>query len=162
MDQQHDGRQTRRTLLLGAAGAAAALAGGLFHRVTPVAAADGGNVILGSTSNTASKVTEIVSSGSPAFSGTGPIGVQGATTSTAATAAGVYGRSSTNGNYGVLSSGKLGVVGPIELTSITLTQWTLPGSSSGRSFLFITPNASGALELRVRFPSGVVRTIATA
>ena len=57
--------------------------------------------------------------------------------------------------YGVFSSGRLGVTGPIELSPLTLSNYTVP---AGKAILYVK-TVSGVTELHVRFPSGVDRLI---
>ena len=148
--------QTRRALLVGAAGAVAGWAAGLFGRVAPAAAANGSPVLLGVSTNAATATTQVTTTSGSGLAGTGPIGINGTTTSTAATSAGVYGVSSSTLNYGVMSSGKMGVVGPIELAAITITNFS--GPTAGKSFLYVKTTTTGT-ELHVKFPSGVDKLI---
>ena len=147
--------QTRRTLLAGALGAAAAWTAGLLGLASPVAAANGGSVLLG-TANAATATTSITTTAGNGIAGTGPIGVSGTSNSATTTSAGVYGVSSTTGNYGVYSSGKLGVIGPIELSTLTITNYA--GPATGKAFLYVKTNGA-VTELHVKFPSGVDKII---
>jgi hypothetical protein len=149
--------QTRRTLLFGAVGAVAAWTAGLFGLASPVAAANGGSVLLGSA-NTATATTSITTTAGNGIAGTGPIGVSGTSTGTTATSAGVYGVSSSTANYGVYSAGKLGVVGPIEMAVLTITNYA--GPATGKAFLYVKTNGS-VTELHVKFPSGLDKVIAS-
>ena len=72
-------------------------------------------------------------------------------------AAGVYGAGPSTG-YGVFSSGRFGVTGPVELTPLTLSNFTTP---SGKAFLYVVKNNNGSHDLRVRFPSGAEKTLAS-
>ena len=151
------GNPSRRAVLAAAAGAGTAWLVGLFGMAQRTNAANGSAVILGSTSNSATATTGVVTTSGAGIAGTGPIGVNGMTNSTSTTAAGVYGTSSTTGNYGVFSSGKMGVVGPVELSAVTITNY--PGPVSGKTFVYVRTTSTGT-ELRVKFPSGVDKLIA--
>lgn len=149
--------RTRRALLAGAAGAVGVWAAGLVGRVTPVSAANGGSTILGS-SNSATLTTSVTTTSGSGLQGTGPIGVSGTSTGTGTTNAGVYGTAASTANYGVYSSGKLGVVGPVELATITISNWA--GPASGKAYLYAKAGTS-TTELHVRFPSGVDKLLAS-
>ncbi len=145
--------QTRRTLLTGALGAAAAWGAGLFAFAAPVAAATAVNLGVANSATATTSITTTVGTG---LAGTGPIGISGTAKGTATTAAGVYGVSASTANYGVYSSGKLGVVGPIEMSVLTITNYA--GPVAGKAFLYVKTN--GAItELHVRFPSGIDKII---
>lgn len=152
MAEQPDGPRTRRAFLLALAGGLGAWAAGLAERATPVAAANGGNVILGN-SNSATATTTV------ANSGTSGNGISGTISSTSATAAGVYGSTGSNANYGVYAAGKLGASGPLELANLTITNYAGPGS--GKIFLYAKTNGS-VVELHAKFPSGIDKIITSA
>jgi hypothetical protein len=149
--------RSRRAVLAAAAGAGTAWLVGLFGMAQRTNAANGSAVILGSTSNSASASTGVVTSSGTGIAGTGPIGVNGTTSSSSTSAAGVYGAASTTGNYGVFSSGKMGVVGPVELSALTISNYM--GPVSGKTFVYVRTTSTGT-ELRVKFPSGVDKLIA--
>ncbi len=142
--------QTRRALLVGVAAAAGSWAAGLVGRAEPVSAANGSPVLLG-LANTATATTTVTTSTGTGVAGVGPIGISGTANSTSATSAGVFGTSGSTANYGVMSSGKLGVTGPIEMTNLTITNYA--GPATGKSFLYVKA-ITGGTELRIKFPSG--------
>ena len=145
--------QTRRALLVGAAAAAGSWAAGLVGRAEPVSAANGSAVVLGSATNAATASTTVTTSTGTGVAGVGPIGISGTANSTSATAAGVFGTSGSTANYGVMSSGKLGVTGPIEMANLTITNYA--GPATGKSFLYVKAGTTaGTTELRIKFPSG--------
>lgn len=138
--------RSRRAFLAGGAAAAAAWAASLVGKAVPeVAAASGSNVILGS-SNSASQVTTVTNTSSGSA-------VQGVASGSGA--AGVAGSAGSSSSYGVFANGRLGVTGPIEMTPLTLSNYSTP---SGKAFLYVR-TVSGVTELRVRFPSGADKLV---
>lgn len=149
--------QTRRALLVGAAAAGASWLAGLVGRAEPVSAANGASVILGSSTNSASASTTVTTTAGTGVSGTGPIGISGTSNNATSTNAGVFGTAAGATNYGVFSNGKLGTTGPLELTQLSITTYTL---ASGKAFLYVKAGTTaGTTELHVKFPSGVDKLI---
>lgn len=143
-----DSTASRRGFSQVAATVTAGIAG-LFLGVRGTRAANGGSVLLGK-SNTATASTAVTTSTGTAISGTGPIGVSGKASVTTATAPGVQGTASGT-NYGVMSAGKLGTTGPIEMASLTVANWSTP--AAGKAYLYTKTNAT-VTELRLKLPSG--------
>ena len=142
MDSQQ--QSTRRAFLVGSAAAAAAWMASLVGKNVPEVDAVS-NVVLGGA-NKATTVTAISNTGTgSAISGVAD----------GAGAAGISGSAGSSAAYGVFSSGRLGVTGPIELSPLTLSNYTVP---AGKAILYVK-TVSGVTELHVRFPSGVDRLI---
>lgn len=150
-----DDRETGSVLprrALGALGALGVL-GLLAGRLGTANAANGQAIVLGSTANSGSRATSIATTGGTGLQvrGSAGTGIEGRVTGTGSTAAGVYGKSSSSGNYGVYSNGKLGVKGPVELTQLSITNFAAP--ASGRLHLYARVNGSKKIEVRLRASS---------
>lgn len=158
---EHDA--ARRRLLASIAGAAAAV--GLAAALPrPALGADGGRMLLG-TSNTATRATGISTTGGAALSARSEdddedaYGIAGIARGTSIAAAGVRGVPGSTSNYGVFSFGKLGVEGPVELANIAVTN--VAGPAAGKAFLYTRALSKTTTELRIRFPGGVDRLVAS-
>lgn len=155
MTEQSAQPRTRRALLAGLAGAAGAWAASAVARVSPVAAANGGSVIIGSA-NSATLTTSHATSSGTGFTAISPtIGVQGNATGTATTAAGVLGTANNNGSYGVYAEGKLGTTGPLEFVSVEgwsngNSKQTLDAAPTDTVYLYVRASSTGGSQLVAR------------
>ena len=141
---------SRRGLLAKVAGAAAAIAA-TAGLIPPVQAAVVPSVLLGSA-NVATAATLVTTTTGSALAGVGAVhGVAGTATGTLVTNIGVTGKAGSTANYGVLSNGKAGVTGPVEIGVVTITGYA--GPAAGKAFLYTKTNLK-VTELRIKFPSG--------
>ncbi len=108
-------------------------------------------VILGAA-NKATATTSITTTAGVGLAGTGvTYGVSGTAVGTATTATGVLGTAKDTTGYGVMSNGRLGVKGPVELAVVTVTSYA--GPAAGKAYLYAKTNLK-VTELHVKFPSG--------
>ena len=134
---------TRRSFLgLVLGGAAAAVGLG----AQDASAATGGNMLLG-MSNTAGATTLVTTTGGTAMAAVGPIGLSGKTSAKTTTASGVQGVAAGTANYGVFSNGKTGCTGPLEMATLTVTNWPNPATS--KAYLYVKTNVK-VTELRFK------------
>lgn len=152
---------TRRGFTALGAGTLLAMAAASLARPAQALGANGNAILLGNTANSGSRATSISTTGGTGLDvrGSAGTGVVGSITGTASTSAGVSGKSYNGGNFGVFSNGKLGVTGPVELTQLTITGFTVP--ASGRLQLFTRLNGAKKIEVCLRKSSGSVVVIAT-
>ncbi|MEI7742231.1 MAG: hypothetical protein WCK58_00620 [Chloroflexota bacterium] len=122
---------------------------GLVSRTADAKAATALPLLLG-TASKATAATTITTTIGTGVSATGPSGISGTTTGTTAAGIGVSGKAGTTA-YGVMSNGKLGATGPLELGVITVTSYVAP--AVGKAFLYSQTNAK-VTELRLKLPSG--------
>lgn len=148
----------RRSFLGLAAVTAAASVAGTFLDPGPVSAAAGGKMLLGSANSAGSATTTVATTGGTGLAGKGAAhGVYGVSNNTGASYAGAKGTAGSTASYGVMSSGKLGVNGPVELAAISVTSYTGPGT--GKSFLYVKTTTTG-MDLRFKTPTGDVSVAA--
>ena len=113
---------------------------------SPARAANGGSALLGK-SNSASLTTSVTTSAGTGLAATGPVGVSGKSSSTAAANAGVLGTAASVANYGVFSNGKLGTTGPLEMAALTITSYANPLAT--KAYLYVKTNGN-VTELRFK------------
>ncbi len=159
MDHTNAQPQTpgRRNVLALLAGSVLATLG-LARDARPAAAA-AATVLLG-TANKATVSTSITTTVGTGLDAKGAAyGAYGTAIGTTTTAMGVSGTAKATSGYGVMSNGRLGVTGPIEMAVVTIASYA--GPAPLRAYLYVKTNAK-VTELRVKFPSGVDVSITSA
>jgi len=166
MDDEGRTPVARRTLLVGVAGAGAALVAQLIgaspagarRRPAPHPLVDGDQLRVGmngSGSSTTQVVAASTASGVSGLRAEGATGVDGRASDASADNAGVYGVGGAP-SYGVLSDGRLGTSGALELRKQTSGVGTVP---SKKVYIYLRDRADGSVGLVARFPNGTERAI---